>query len=84
LVSQHHQKSSTSARLSISVAVFAQHLDPHRAHNDELAQARISDADGELEFWFHELPKDRISDFEKSLIRAASPKTNKILYSSKP
>lgn len=72
------------ARLIIFVAVFAQHLDPHRAHNAELAQAHISDTGREMEFWFHELPKDQTSDSEKSLIRATSPKTNKILYSSKP
>lgn len=71
-----------SASRLIFRGVFAQHLDPLRSHNDELASARINDAPGDLEFWIHQLAASEINEAEKSLIRATSPKTNRIRYTN--
>ncbi len=69
-----------SEKPSTFADVFAQHLSPARSHNDDLAQARISDAHGNYEFWHHEVPLSAISEAEKTLIRLTSPLTNKIRY----
>lgn len=73
-----------SAKPQIYGGVFAQHLDPVRSHNDDLAQARISDTYETLEFWHHEVPLLQISEAEKALIRISSPITNKIRYTQLP
>jgi hypothetical protein len=73
-----------SAKPPIFGGVFAQHLDPVRSHNDDLAQARISDPYGTFEFWHHEIPLTQISEAEKALIRISSPLTNKIRYTRLP
>ncbi len=72
------------AKPRICGGVFAQHLDPVRSHNDDLAQARISAAYGTFEFWHHEVPLLQISEAEKTLIRLTSPLTNKIRYTQLP